>query len=167
VVGMTNPHSELSDLGHLIGGEDRRRFVPCGANLRSEGCLSIVRVGDCWVFGEGGHEACDVPTETLSDFLDSGVGILDHVMQHTCRHDSITAAGAVEQWRHFKRMDDERRAVRSAPLVAMQMTRETDRELGHGQIDGERGQRGSRGLMIGIALLRLQLSSRSELMFRI
>jgi hypothetical protein len=63
-------------------------------------------------------------------------------------------------------MDDERRAVRSPPLVAMQMTSETDRELGHGQIDGERGQRGSRGLTIAIALLQLQLSSRPELMFR-
>jgi hypothetical protein len=60
-------------------------------------------------------------------------------------------------------MDDERRAIRSAPLVTMQMTSETDRALGYGQIDSERRQRGSRGLTIAIALL---WSSRPELMFQ-
>lgn len=111
--------SQLADLGHLVGGEDRERLRTGGCDLLPQSRLTFPIAGDRLVLADRSHEFPDPGTEARGELGAAYLGLLEDVVKQAGGDDMIRRTGAVEQPTDLKRVLYERGVVGTTPLASV------------------------------------------------
>src|SRR4051794_22008433 len=114
---------QLVRLDDLVGGEHGDDLVARRLDAPAELRLALLVVGDRLVLAQRADHPGDGRAERLAQLVERDAALLDDVVQQPGGDDLVAVAGGVQQQRDLERVQDERRAVRRAPLAGVRLDR--------------------------------------------